>query len=59
MSLHSEILIQDFYKSQQMPDLSTEKIRLVQTASKLIMSDIKLVETVMLAMMTPSHRINV
>ena len=38
-------ILQDFYNSQQKPDLSSEKIRLVQTASKLIMSDIKLVET--------------
>ena len=38
-------ILQDFYNSQQKPDLSSQKIRLVQTASKLIMSDIKLVET--------------
>ena len=38
-------ILQDFYNSQQKPDLSSEKIRLVQTASKLITSDIKLVET--------------
>ena len=38
-------ILQDFYNSQQKPALSSEKIRLVQTASKLIMSDIKLVET--------------
>ena len=38
-------ILQDFYNSQQKPDLSSEKIRLIQTASKLIMSDIKLVET--------------
>ena len=38
-------ILQDFYNSQQKPDLSSEKIRLVQTPSKLIMSDIKLVET--------------
>ena len=38
-------ILQDFYNSRQKPDLSTEKIRLVQTASKLIKSDIKLVET--------------
>ena len=38
-------ILQDFYQSQQKPDLSSEKIRLVQSASKLIMSDIKLVET--------------
>ena len=49
MSLHSEILLRlaillDFYNSQQKPDLSSEKIRLVQTASKFIMSDIRLVE---------------
>ena len=38
-------ILQDFYNNQQNPDLSSEKIRLVQTASKLIMSDIKLVES--------------
>ena len=38
-------ILQDFYNSQQKPDLSSEKIRLIQTASKLIMIDIKLVET--------------
>ena len=54
--------LQDFYNSQQKPDLSSEKIRFIQTASKLIMSDIKLLETkiiVILAMMTLSHKINV
>ena len=38
-------ILQDFYNSPQKHDLSSGKIRLVQTASKLIMSDIKLVET--------------
>ena len=38
-------ILQDFYNSQQKPALSSEKIMLVQTASKLIMSDIKLAET--------------
>ena len=38
-------ILQDFYNSRQKPDLSTEKIRLVQTASKLVKSDMKLVET--------------
>ncbi len=38
-------ILQDFYNSRQKPDLSTDKIRLVQTASKLIKSDTKLVET--------------
>ena len=38
-------ILQDFYNGQQKPDLSSEKIWLIQTASKLIMSDIKLVET--------------
>ena len=38
-------ILQVFYNSQQKPDLSSEEIRLIQNASKLIMSDIKLVET--------------
>ena len=38
-------ILHDFYSSQQKPDRSSEKIRLIQTASKLIMSNIKLVET--------------
>ena len=32
-------ILQDIYNSQQKPDLSLENIRLVQTASKLIMSN--------------------
>jgi len=37
-------ILHDFYNSQQKHDLSTEKMRLVQAASKLKMSDIKLVQ---------------
>ena len=54
ISLHSEILLRLFYRTSTTvskslilpkPDLSSENIRLVQTVSKLITSDIKLVET--------------
>ena len=41
----AKAFLQDFYNSQQKPDPIKEKVRLVQTAAKLIMSDIKSLET--------------
>ena len=38
----AKAVFQDFHNSQQKPD---EKVRLVQTAAKLILSDIKSFET--------------
>ena len=40
----AKAILHEFYSSQRKPDPSTENMRFVQTAAKLVMSDIKSVE---------------
>ena len=41
----AKAILHDFYNSQRKPDLNTDKIRFIQTAAKLLLRDMKPVET--------------